>query len=126
MALGQTGTATTLREYRAELEGEGREADAVAYLRAERGYRNLSPLSRSRSARLRRGVLARRYLGWPGRPSRKWRIMCIMPATGHPPWPRRDGQRGPDEVVHRFTGELFENTQAERVHVTDGVLPVRA
>ena len=40
MALDMIGTARSLYAYAADLEGEGRSEDDMAYLRDERGYRN--------------------------------------------------------------------------------------
>ncbi len=41
MALDLIGTARTLYDHAARLEGQGRDEDALAYLRGEREYRNL-------------------------------------------------------------------------------------
>ena len=41
IALDLIGQATTLLEYAAELEGKGRSADDIAFLRIDREYKNL-------------------------------------------------------------------------------------
>jgi ring-1,2-phenylacetyl-CoA epoxidase subunit PaaC len=146
MALDLIGTARTLYEYAAQLEGEGRSEDHMAYLRGEREYRNLLLCERPNED-FAHTVLRQLYFAafmkpyWEAALSSRDDIIAgvagkaVKEMAYHirhaGEWVIRLGD-GTDEsarrmkdavdALHIYSGELFEEGAAESVDV----LPSRA
>lgn len=150
MALDLIGTARTLYDYAARLEGKGRSEDDLAFLRVEREYRNLLLCERPNGdfaqTMLRqlhfaafmepywaaaaespdeviRGVAGKavKEMAYHVRHAGEW-VIRLGDGT------EESGARMRAAVaeLHRFTGELFEESDASAACVAEGLLPARA
>jgi ring-1,2-phenylacetyl-CoA epoxidase subunit PaaC len=150
MALDLIGTARTLYDYAARLEGQGRSEDDLAFFRVEREYRNLLICERP-NGDFAQTMLRQLYVAAFMEPYWAAAVDCpdevIRGVAGKAvkemayhvrhagEWVIRLGDgteesaaRMRDAVteLHRFTGELFEESAASGALMAEGVLPARA
>ena len=150
MALDLIGTARTLYDYAATLEGRGRSEDDLAFLRVEREYRNLLLCERP-NGDFAQTMLRQLYFAAVMEPY--WTAAAASPddvirgVAGKAvkemayhvrhagEWVIRLGDGTAESAarmqaavaeLHRFTGELFEESAAASACVAEGVLPARA
>jgi len=150
MALDLIGTARTLYDHAARLEGQGRSEDDLAYLRSEREYLNcllverpnrdfaytmlrslyfaalMAPYWRAAEAsgdEVVRGVAqkAGKEMAYHIRHAGEW---VIRLGDGTEESARRMAEAVED--LHRYTPELFEDSAAAAQCVEAGLLPARA
>ncbi|MEM9393999.1 MAG: 1,2-phenylacetyl-CoA epoxidase subunit PaaC [Pseudomonadota bacterium] len=150
MALDLIGTARTLYDHAATLEGAGRSEDDLAFLRVEREYRNLLLVERP-NGDFAQTMLRQLYFaafmapfwhaatkstddvvrGVAGKASKE--MAYHIRHAGE--WVIRLGDGTEDSAVrmadavdelHRFTGELFESSDEARLAEAAGILPERA
>ena len=150
MGLDLIGTARTLYDHAARLEGKGRSEDDLAFLRVERDYRNLLLCERPNGdfaqTMLRqlyfaafmepywaaaiespdaviRGVAGKavKEMAYHIRHAGEW-VIRLGDGTGE----SAARMRAAVAELHRFTGELFEESEASAALVAEGVLPARA
>ncbi len=150
MALDLIGSARTLYAYAAALEGAGRSEDDLAYLRVERQYRNLLLCERPNgdfAQTMVRQLYFAAYMEPYWQAALDSRDDVIRGVAGKAvkemayhirhagEWVIRLGDGTEESAVrmqaavdelHRFTGELFEETAADQACVAAGVLPSRA
>lgn len=148
MALDLIGTARTLYDYAATLEGKGRSEDDLAFLRVERQYRNLLLCERPNgdfaqtmlrqiyfaafmepywqaaldsSDAVIRGVAGKavKEMAYHVRHAGEW-VIRLGDGTEE----SAAKMSAAVEELHRFTAELFEESAASAA--LDGVLPRRA
>lgn len=149
MALDLIGTARTLYDYAATLEGKGRSEDDLAFLRVEREYRNLLICERP-NGDFAQTMLRQLYFAavmepyWaaaadsPDAVIRGVAGKAVKEMAYHvrhaAEWVIRLGDgteesaarmRAAVAELHRFTAELFEESAASGVLVAEGVLPAR-
>lgn len=150
MALDLIGTARTLYDYAAQLEGKGRSEDDLAFLRVEREYRNLLICERL-NGDFAQTMLRQLYFAafmepyWaaavdsPDAVIRGVAGKAMKEMAYHVrhagEWVIRLGDGTEDSAarmqaavaeLHRFTGEIFEESAASAALVAEGVLPARA
>lgn len=148
MALDLIGTARTLYDYAARLEGKGRSEDDLAFLRVEREYRNLLLCERPNgdfaqtmlrqlyfaafmepywqaatgsSDEVIRGVAGKavKEMAYHIRHAGEW-VIRLGDGTDE----SAAKMRAAVEELHRFTGEMFEESDASAA--LEGMLPRRA
>lgn len=149
MALDMIGTARTLYEHAARLEGKGRSEDDLAYLRVEREYRNLLLCERP-NGDFAQTMLRQLYFAAFMEPywnaALESRDDVIRGVAGKAvkemayhirhagEWVIRlgDGTResaakmqAAVQELHRYTDELFEESPASAEAVEKGILPAR-
>ena len=150
MALDLIGTARTLYDYAARLEGKGRSEDDLAFLRVEREYRNLLLCERP-NGDFAQTMLRQLYFAavmepfWaaavdsPDDVIRGIAGKAVKEMAYHVrhagEWVIRLGDGTEDSAarmqaavaeLHRFTGEIFEESEASAALAAEGVLPARA
>lgn len=149
MALDMIGTARTLFEHAARLEGKGRSEDDLAYLRVEREYRNLLLCERPNgdfaqtmlrqlyfaafmepywkaalesSDNVIRGVAGKavKEMAYHIRHAGEW-VIRLGDGTSESAAKMQDAV----QELHRYTDELFEESPASAEAVEKGILPAR-
>lgn len=150
MALDMIGTARTLYEHAACLEGKGRSEDDLAYLRVEREYRNLLLCERPNgdfaqtmlrqlyfaafmepywkaalqsSDDVIRGVAGKavKEMAYHIRHAGEW-VIRLGDGTSE----SAAKMQAAVQELHRYTDELFEESPASAEAVEKGILPARA
>lgn len=149
MALDMIGTARTLYEHAACLEGKGRSEDDLAYLRVEREYRNLLLCERPNgdfaqtmlrqlyfaafmepywktalesSDNVIRGVAGKavKEMAYHIRHAGEW-VIRLGDGTSE----SAAKMQAAVQELHRYTDELFEESPASAEAVEKGILPAR-
>lgn len=149
MALDMIGTARTLYEHAACLEGKGRSEDDLAYLRVEREYRNLLLCERPNgdfaqtmlrqlyfaafmepywktalesSDNVIRGVAGKavKEMAYHIRHAGEW-VIRLGDGTSESAAKMQTAV----QELHRYTDELFEESPASAEAVEKGILPAR-
>ena len=149
MALDMIGTARTLYEHAARLEGKGRSEDDLAYLRVEREYRNLLLCERPNgdfaqtmlrqlyfaafmepywkaalesSDEVIRGVAGKavKEMAYHIRHAGEW-VIRLGDGTNE----SAAKMQAAVQELHRYTDELFEESPASAEAVEKGILPAR-
>lgn len=149
MALDMIGTARTLYEHAARLEGKGRSEDDLAYLRVEREYRNLLLCERPNgdfaqtmlrqlyfaafmepywktalesSDNVIRGVAGKavKEMAYHIRHAGEW-VIRLGDGTSESAAKMQTAV----QELHRYTDELFEESPASAEAVEKGILPAR-
>ncbi|MGV6888697.1 1,2-phenylacetyl-CoA epoxidase subunit PaaC [Rhodophyticola sp. SM2404] len=149
MALDMIGTARTLYEHAACLEGKGRSEDDLAYLRVEREYRNLLLCERPNgdfaqtmlrqlyfaafmepfwkaslesSDNVIRGIAGKavKEMAYHIRHAGEW-VIRLGDGTSE----SAAKMQAAVQELHRYTEELFEESPASAEAVEKGILPAR-
>jgi ring-1,2-phenylacetyl-CoA epoxidase subunit PaaC len=149
MALDMIGTARSLYAYAADLEGEGRSEDDMAYLRDERGYRNCLLVERA-NGDFAQTMLRQLYFAafmqpfWVAAQDSSDEVIAGIAGKAAKEmayhirhageWVIRLGDgteesaarmRAAVDELGRFTAELFHSSDAAQAAEKAGVLPVR-